>query len=82
MTEGERKEIGTTQRWGLGIIVTIAIASVAFLVNLGNIQQQVLQNKADIEKNEMRLDALDDKIERILIGIEQLKARLGIVEGQ
>lgn len=80
MSEETNKEISTTQRWGIGIIISIFIASSTFLIKLGNIEQQITQNTADIHKNEERIDNLNDDIREILLGIEQVKARLGIVE--
>lgn len=80
MNPDVNKEINATTRWGIGIILTIAVASAGFWVQLGNTQTQVYQNTADINKNEIRIDNLNNDIREILVGIEQVKARLGIVE--
>lgn len=74
------REISATTRWGIGIILTIAIASASFFVRLGNIENQIEQNINNIQKNETRLNSQDSDIRAILVGIEQVKARLGIVE--
>ena len=76
----EDREISATQRWGMGIILTIAIASMAFFVRLGNLENQINQNTNNIQKNETRINDVDSDIRVILVGIEQVKARLGIVE--
>lgn len=80
MNPDVNKEINATTRWGIGIILTIAIASASFWVSLGNTQSQVNQNTLDINRNEVRIDNLNADIREILVGIEQVKARLGIVE--
>jgi len=76
----EDREISATQRWGMSIILTIAIASMAFFVRLGNLENQINQNTNNIQKNETRINDVDSDIRVILVGIEQVKARLGIVE--
>ena len=76
----EDREISATQRWGLGIIITIFIASVSVFMRLGNLEQQINQNTNDIGKNEVRITSVAKDLRDILVGIEQVKARLGIVE--
>ena len=76
----EDREISATQRWGIGIIITIFIASVSVFMRLGNLEQQINQNTSDIQKNEVRITSVAKDLRDILVGIEQVKARLGIVE--
>jgi len=76
----EDREISATQRWGIGIIITISIASVSVFMRLGNLEQQINQNASDIGKNEDRITSVAKDLRDILVGIEQVKARLGIVE--
>ena len=76
----EDREISATQRWGIGIIVTIFIASVSVFMRLGNLEQQINQNTSDIQENEVRITSVAKDLRDILVGIEQVKARLGIVE--
>ena len=81
-TQETNREISATTRWGIGIILTIAIASASFFIRLGTIENQIQQNIQNIEKNEERINNQDSDIRAILVGIEQVKARLGIVEVQ
>jgi len=76
----EDREISATQRWGIGIIITIFIASVSVFMRLGNLEQQINQNTNDIKKNDARISLVNNDLRDILVGIEQVKARLGIVE--
>ena len=76
----EDREISATQRWGIGIIITIFIASLSVFMRLGNLEQQINQNTSDIQKNEVRITSVAKDLRDILVGIEQVKARLGIVE--
>jgi len=76
----EDREISATQRWGIGIIITIFIASLSVFMRLGNLEQQINQNTSDIQKNEARITSVAKDLRDILVGIEQVKARLGIVE--
>ena len=76
----EDREISATQRWGIGIIITIFIASLSVFMRLGNLEQQINQNTSDIQKNEVRITSVAKDLRDILVGIEQVKARLGIIE--
>jgi len=76
----EDREISATQRWGIGIIITIFVASVSVFMRLGNLEQQINQNTNDIKKNDARISLVNNDLRDILVGIEQVKARLGIVE--
>jgi hypothetical protein len=49
-------------------------------MRLGNLEQQINQNASDIQKNEVRITSVAKDLRDILVGIEQVKARLGIVE--
>ena len=74
------KEMQTTRNWGLTILVAVLVPSIAGFIWVGQIDNQVRQNTAEIIKIETRLDDINTDIRSILIGIEQLKVRLGIVE--
>lgn len=74
------REIQATSFWGKINIATVAIACIGGFIWVGAIQAQVESNSADIAKLEEEVGAIERDIRSILIGIEQVKARLGIVE--
>jgi hypothetical protein len=76
----EDKEIQTTALWGKINLVTVALACIAGFIWVGGIDSRVEQNSNNIDKLEEEVGAIERDIRSILIGIEQVKARLGIVE--
>lgn len=82
MSEDTQREINATNRWGVGLLIAILIQAGAVFVWAGGIQAEVEQNKNDITKLEARIDSVDTDIRAILVGIEQVKARLGIIENE
>jgi outer membrane murein-binding lipoprotein Lpp len=76
----EDREIQVTSFWGKINMVTVALACIGGFIWVGAIQAQVEQNSTNIEKLEEEVSAIESDIRSILIGIEQVKARLGIVE--
>ena len=76
----EDREIQVTSYWGKINLVTVGLACITGFVWVGAIQAQVQQNSSDIDKLEAEVSDIDRDIRTILIGIEQVKARLGIVE--
>lgn len=82
MSNEVQREINATNRWGVGLLIAILVQAGAIFVWAGGIQAEVEQNKSDLEKLEVRVNNVDADIRNILLGIEQVKARLGIVELQ
>lgn len=76
------KEISTTTRWGVGMSLTILVQAAAIFFWAATIQAQVSQNTKDIDTLGTKVEDINTDIRSILIGIEQVKARLGIVEVQ
>ena len=77
---GIDREVQATSFWGKLNLVTIALAAVAGFIWVGGIDQRVQENENDIRGLEQEIQSIDEDIRSILIGIEQVKARLGIVE--
>lgn len=76
----QREEISATHRWIIGLILTIIVQSGAVFFWAASMQAQVNQNTSDIAKVETRVNDIGRDITAILVGIEQVKGRLGIVE--
>ena len=74
------REVSATTRWGVGLMVTILIQAGAIFFWAATIQAQVAQNTEDIDALQTKVESIEDDIRDILVGIEQVKARLGIVE--
>lgn len=74
------KEIQTTRNWGLAILTAILVPSVGFFVWIGDINSRVEQNASAIKEIKTDVQGIDNDIRAILVGIEQVKARLGIIE--
>lgn len=75
-----REELSATHRWIIGLIATFIIQSGAVFFWAATLQAEVNQNSKDIIAIEKRVDDIGDDITSILVGIEQVKGRLGIVE--
>lgn len=75
-----REELSATHRWIIGLIVTFIVQSGAVFFWAATLQAKVDQNSKDIAAVEQRVDDIGDDITSILVGIEQVKGRLGIVE--
>lgn len=80
MNHDTQKEIAATTRWGVALLVGILAQGAAIFLWAGNLTAKVDQNTADIAEVEERVDNINDDIRSILLGIEQVKARLGIIE--
>lgn len=65
-----------------GILVGLSVAANGYIAISVFNQVDSLEARTDarIAKVEARLDNVDDDIRAILVGIEQVKARLGIIE--
>lgn len=74
------REISATTRWGVGLLIGLIAQTCGIVYWASQLQSQVKQNTYDINKLSSRVDDVDTDIRTILIGIEQVKARLGIVE--
>lgn len=75
-----QREISATTRWGIGLIITILIQAGAIFFWAASLQSQVAQNTKDITGLQRNVDSLNGDIRAILVGIEQVKTRLGIYE--
>lgn len=75
-----REELSATHRWIIGLIVTFIVQSGAVFFWAATLQAEVNQNSKDIAAVEKRVDDIGDDITTILVGIEQVKGRLGVVE--
>lgn len=82
MENDTQREINATNRWGIGLLIAILVQAGAIFVWAGGIQAEVQQTKTDISKLETRVNSVDADIRAILVGIEQVKARLGIIENE
>lgn len=82
MENDTQREINATNRWGIGLLIAILVQASAIFVWAGGIQAEVQQTKTDISKLETRVNSVDADIRAILVGIEQVKARLGIIENE
>lgn len=82
MSTETQREINATNRWGVGLLIAILVHAGAIFVWAGGIQAEVEQNRNDLNKLEIRINSLDSDIRAILVGIEQVKARLGIIENE
>ncbi len=80
MNPDTQKEIAATTRWGVSLLVALIIQAGTVFYWAATIQSKVEQNTSDIEKLESEVDNITDDIRSILLGIEQVKARLGIIE--
>lgn len=75
-----REELSSTHRWVIGLIAALVLQSGAVFSWAATIQAKVDQNSKDIDSVEQRVDDIGRDITAILIGIEQVKGRLGIIE--
>lgn len=77
--------------WIVGGIVTVQIGVNYFMAQSFSSQLRELETRTEtsisrvearVESNDAQLAAVDQDIRAILVGIEQVKARLGIVENE
>lgn len=80
MEQLAEREISATTRWGIGMMITILIQAAAIFFWAASLQAQTEQNTKDISGLQDKVESINDDIRNILVGIEQVKARLGIVE--
>lgn len=62
------------------MIVTLLVQACAIFFWAASLQAQVQSNAEDIIELKQDVNDIDSDIRAILVGIEQVKARLGIVE--
>ena len=79
MSEQDR-EVSTTRNWGIGIIFAMLIQASAVVYWAAGVEADVNENTRNIAALRTEVGAVEYDIRTILIGIEQVKARLGIVE--
>lgn len=63
-----------------GVIVTLLTQMVFLVYWATTLEAQVQTNTRDIEEVQRQMNAVDTDIRAILVGIEQIKARVGVVE--
>lgn len=80
MNTDVQREIANTTRWGVSLLIALIVQAGAVFYWAATIDSRVEQNTQDIAKIEQRVDNITDDIRAILVGIEQVKARLGIIE--
>lgn len=80
MEQLAEREISATTRWGIGMMGTILIQAAAIFFWAATLQAQTDQNTKDIGNLQVDVRSVNEDIREILVGIEQVKARLGIVE--
>jgi peptidoglycan hydrolase CwlO-like protein len=76
------REISNTTRWGVSLLLGLLVQSVAVFWWAAQLDSQVNENTKDITSLETKVENINDDIRSILVGIEQVKARLGIVESE
>lgn len=74
------REISATTRWGIGIIIAMLVQTAGIVYWAAAQAAQISQNERDIAVLRSEVNDIEVDIRSILIGIEQVKARLGIVE--
>lgn len=74
------REISTTTRWGVSLLIGLLFQSITVFWWAAKVDAQVEQNKSDVRVLQIKVDSINDDIRNILVGVEQVKARLGIVE--
>ena len=75
-----QREISATTRWGVGMVAAMLMQACAIFFWAATMQAHVDQNSKDITSLQSKVESINDDIRNILVGIEQVKARLGIVE--
>jgi predicted negative regulator of RcsB-dependent stress response len=81
MTEvSAKEELSSTHRWIIGLVAGLILQSGAVFSWAATMQAKVDQNTQDIAAVERRVDDIGQDITAILVGIEQVKGRLGIIE--
>lgn len=81
-TSSPSKELTATHRWVIGLIITVVVQTGMVFFWAATLQAKVDQNTADIAQIEEQVDDINDDITSILVGIEQIKGRLGIIESE
>jgi len=74
------EEISATTRWGIGMMGAILVQAAAIFFWAATIQAQTEQNTKDISGLQTKVDSINVDIRNILIGVEQIKARIGVIE--
>jgi len=74
------REINNTRNWGLTIIAAFLLPTIGIFIWVGGIENRVANTEQDVQEIKTELNALKTDIRSILVGIEQIKGRLGIIE--
>lgn len=74
------REIDVTSFWGKVLFGTILIPTLGGFIYVGSLENRVTTVEKEVREIKLELNDLEDDIRAILVGIEQLKARLGIIE--
>lgn len=66
--------------WIMGTLVTISVVAYAGMFSV--LGDRINQVDKRVSSNEQRIESVNSDIRQILVGIEQVKARLGIIESE
>lgn len=66
--------------WVIGVMVSVQIAANGFIFS--SIDERINRVEQRVEKVENQVQDINTDIRLILIGIEQVKARMGIIEAE
>jgi peptidoglycan hydrolase CwlO-like protein len=75
-----RSQISDTTRWFITTLIVLLVQACATFFWAAALEAQVNANTEDILSLQEEIKDIDKDIRDILLGIEQVKARLGIVE--
>ena len=78
--EDIEREISATTRWGISTLIVVVLQAGAWIYWAASLQAEVKENAKDIAVLREDVDDIDDDIRDILVGIEQVKAKLGVME--
>lgn len=79
MSESEvTREINATTRWGVSTLIVIILQAGAWIYWAASLQAHVEENSKDITALQEDVDSIEDDIRDILVGIEQIKAGVGV----
>ena len=80
MTDETNREIDATRFWAKILLGALLIPTITGFIWAGKIETRLTQVERQTTENKNDLRTVSNDLRDILIGIEQVKARLGIVE--
>lgn len=72
------REINATTRWGISTLIVIILQAGAWIYWAASLQVYVDENTKDIVSLQEDVDTIEDDIRNILVGIEAIKAGVGV----